>query len=264
VQKEINGITLRYTVDGPAGAPSLTFAHALSLDMRSWAAQVAHFQDRFQVVLLDLRGHAKTDLNGAPFSIEDLADDVVGLLDHLSIERTHFVGSSLGGMAGFALALDHPYRLASLTLLATQGVLPRERAAIQRENIAKMHADERGLALQVDAMLERLNRDGYRTADPEGYALLRDMATSSTVEGYERACIAIAAMNYDDRLGDIATPTLVVAGSIDASTTPERMAVYSTDIPNAQMSVIPGAAHFPNFDSPDAFNKVLDEFLSGL
>ena len=56
------------------------------------------------------------------------------------------------------------------------------RAAIQRENIAKMHADERGLALQVDAMLERLNRDGYRTADPEGYALLRDMATSSTVD----------------------------------------------------------------------------------
>ncbi|NKB58067.1 MAG: alpha/beta fold hydrolase [Alphaproteobacteria bacterium] len=264
MQQDINGVTLTYSLDGPADAPVLTLAHALSLDMRSWAPQIAFFRNRYRVLCFNLRGHAQTDVDGAPFSIEDLAGDVIGLLDHLNIDRTHFAGSSLGGMAGFALALDHPDRLASLTLLATQGVLPKERAQIQRENIAKMHADERGLALQVDAMLERLNRDGYRTDAPEGYAQLRDMATGGTVEGYERACVAIAAMNYDDRLGDIAAPTLVAAGSKDASTTPERMAIYGSDIPNARMSIIEGAAHFPNFDSPDAFNAVLDEFLTNL
>jgi pimeloyl-ACP methyl ester carboxylesterase len=90
------------------------------------------------------------------------------------------------------------------------------------------------------------------------------MAVCGTVEGYARACAAIAAMNYDDRLSDIAAPTLVVAGALDVSTTPERMAIYRDQIPGARMEIIANAAHFPNFDEPDAFNAVLEGFLAGL
>ena len=111
---------------------------------------------------------------------------------------------------------------------STQGVLPRERAEIQKRNIAKMNASQRGLELQVDAMLERLNRPGYREAEPEGYARQREMAVCGTVEGYARCCAAIAAMSYDDKLDRIATPTLVVAGSLDKSTSPERISPLST------------------------------------
>jgi pimeloyl-ACP methyl ester carboxylesterase len=185
------------------------------------------------------------------------------LLDHLGIARTHFVGSSLGGMVGYALALDHADRLDSVTFAATQGVLPTERAEIQKKNIAAMNASERGLELQVDAMLERLNRDGYRTENPDGYAKQREMAVCGTVDGYARCCAAIAAMSYDDKLERIATPTLVVAGSVDKSTSPERMAMYGDRIAGARMKIIENAAHFPNVDEPDAFNAILDGFLSG-
>ena len=78
----------------------------------------------YVVVRLDLRGHGKTDVGGGPFSIEDLAGDVVGVLDQLGIKRTNFVGSSLGAMAGMALAFDHRDRLSSLTFMASQGALP--------------------------------------------------------------------------------------------------------------------------------------------
>ncbi len=264
MERLINGVTQRYTLDGPDGAPVLTLAHALSLDLRSWDAQVAAFEDRYRVLSFDLRGHSHIDEDGGPFSIEDLAGDVVGLLDHLDIERTHFVGSSLGGMVGFALALNHADRLDSLTLVATQGELPEARALIQQKNIAAMNASERGLELQVDSMLERLTRAGYRTENPEGYATLREMAVCGTVEGYARCCAAIAAMNFDSRLADIKAPTLVVAGARDPSTTPERMAMYRDRIPGVRMAIVENAAHFPNFDEPDAFNAVLDGFLSRL
>ena len=264
MEQRINGITQRFTLDGPDGASVITFAHALSLDMRSWDPQVAFFKDRYRVLRFDLRGHSHIDENGDPFSIEDLAADVVGLLDHLGIARTHFVGSSLGAMAGYALALDHADRLDSITFLATQGALPRERVEIQKKNIAQMNASDRGLELQVDTMLERLNRDGYRAADPGGYAKQREMAICGTVEGYARSCAAIAAMNYDDKLEQITTPTLVVAGAVDKSTTPARMAMYGEQIAGARMEIIENAAHFPNVDEPDAFNAVLDGFLSKL
>lgn len=264
MEAKINGVTQRYTIDGPEGAPALTLAHALSLDMRSWAPQVAHFKDHYRVLCFDLRGHAKVDVDGKPFSVEDIAEDVIGLLDHLGIERTHYAGSSLGGMAGFALALDHPDRLLSLTLVATQGALPAERNHLLRENVAAMAADPRGLESKVDPMLDRLTRNGYREQDPDGYALLRDMATAGTVEGYSRACEACIAMNFDDRLEQIAVPTLVVAGAHDVATTPERMKMYRDRIPGARMAVLPSGAHFPNFDAPDEFNAALDEFLSGL
>ena len=264
MEHRINGIDQRFAFDGPDDAPVIAFAHALSLDMRSWDPQVDHFRDRYRVLRHDLRGHSHIDEDGAPFSIEDLADDVVGLLDHLGVARTHFVGSSLGGMVGFALALDHADRLDSVTFLATQGVLPAERAEIQKKNIALMNADPRGLELQVDAMLERLNRSGYREADPQGYVRQREMAVCGTVEGYARCCAAIAAMNYDGKLERITVPTLVVAGSLDKSTSPERMAMYGERIPDARMEIIENAAHFPNIDEPDAFNAVLDAFLSGL
>ncbi len=261
MEKLINGVNQRFEIDGPDGAPVITFAHALSLDLRSWNPQAAYFRDRYRVLRYDLRGHSHIDEGGGPFSIEDMADDVVGLLDHLDIARTHFVGSSLGGMVGYALALDHADRLDSVTFAATQGVLPAERAEIQKKNIAAMNDSERGLELQVDAMLERLNRDGYRTADPEGYAKQREMAVCGTVDGYARCCAAISAMSYDDKLERIATPTLVVAGSVDKSTSPERMAMYGERIAGARMEIIENAAHFPNVDEPDAFNAVLDGFL---
>lgn len=263
MEQLIDSVTQRFTLDGPDNAPVITFAHALSLDMRSWDPQVAFFKDRYRVLRHDLRGHSHIDEGGGPFSIEDMAGDVVGLLDHLDIACTHFVGSSLGGMVGYALASDHPKRLDSVTFLATQGTLPTNRAEIQRKNIALMNASECGLELQVDAMLERLNREGYRAADPVGYAEQREMAICGTVDGYARCCAAIAAMSYDDKLDRIATPTLIVAGSVDKSTPPARMAMYGEQIVGERMEIVENAGHFPNVDEPDAFNAVLDDFLSG-
>ena len=96
--RTINGVPLHFTLDGRDAAPMITFAHALFLDLRSFDPQVTAFRDTYRILRLDIRRHGRTDPDGAPFSQEDIADDVVGLLDCIGCGQTHFVGSSLGAM----------------------------------------------------------------------------------------------------------------------------------------------------------------------
>ena len=264
----INGVPINFTLDGPTGAPLITFAHALSLNLRSFDNQIDAFKDQYQVLRLDLRGHGKTDRDGGSFSMEDLADDVVGLWDHIGVEKSHFVGSSLGAMVGLAVALDHAGRLSSLTFMASQGALPPERIGVSRANIAAMRASDATaqttMANEADALMDRLLFDHDESTNPARFTLLRQILGDTTLFGQARAYEAILAMNYDNRLDEIYTPTLVLAGAQDNSTTPERMQMYKDGITGAQMELLQDAGHFPNLEQPNAFNATLKTFLNGL
>lgn len=264
----INGVPINFTLDGTTGAPLITFAHALSLNLRSFDDQIDAFKDQYRVLRLDLRGHGKTDKDGGSFSMEDLADDVVGLWDHIGVEKSHFVGSSLGAMVGLALALDHADRLSSLTFMASQGALPPERIGASRANIAAMRASDATsqttMADEADALMDRLLFDHNESTNPARFTLLRQILGDTTLFGQARAYEAILAMNYDNRLDEICTPTLVLAGAQDNSTTPERMQMYKDGITGAQMELLQDAGHFPNLEQPNAFNATLKTFLNGL
>jgi 3-oxoadipate enol-lactonase len=262
----INGVSLNYTLDGPPNAPVITFAHALSLNLRSWDLQIAAFTDRYRVLCIDMRGHGGTDRNGGAFSIEDLADDVAGLLDHLSVAKTHFVGSSLGAMVGFAMAFNHPNKLASLMFMASQGALPDAGVTSARERIAAMRASdataETTMAAQADATIERLMHNPADDGHAARVQLMRHILGDTTLFGQARAYEAILDMNYDNRLGEIHTPTLIVAGAQDSSTPPSRMQMYADGIAGARMEIIEAAGHFPNVDQPGAFNALLNNFIN--
>jgi 3-oxoadipate enol-lactonase len=264
----INSVPINFTLDGTTGAPLITFAHALSLNLRSFDDQIDAFKDQYRVLRLDLRGHGKTDKDGGSFSMEDLADDVVGLWDHIGVEKSHFVGSSLGAMVGLALALDHADRLSSLTFMASQGALPLERIGASRANIAAMRASDATaqttMADEADALMNRLLFDHDESTNPARFTLLRQILGDTTLFGQARAYEAILAMNYDNRLDEICTPTLVLAGAQDNSTTPERMQMYKDGITGAQMELLQDAGHFPNLEQPNAFNATLKTFLNGL
>jgi 3-oxoadipate enol-lactonase len=258
----LNGIDHHYRVEGPENAPVLTLAHAQGFTLESWAAQIAHFSDRYRVLAPDLRGHGDTAMAGKPYRIEDLALDILALLDALGIQRTHYAGASLGGMAGFALAQDHAERLHSVSFVTTQGILPQTSIDGQHAATTVMRAD--GAEARADGVLERYLRKGYRETNPESYAELRRQFTTNPVEGYAEAGNAIFAMNFDPRIGKIDLPTMVIAGSEDIATTPERMTLYRDGIPGSKMSVIPNAGHMPYVEEADMFNKVLAGFLDSL
>ncbi len=261
-QLRIGDIDHRYTLDGPDGAPVITLGHAQGFNLESWSDQVAALRDSYRVLTLDFRGHGETGVAPAPYRIEDLAGNVIGLLDALDIERTHYAGASLGGMAGFALALDHADRIASVSFVTTQGVLPE--ASIERQRAATAIMRRDGMAAQADTVLHRYLRPGYQEEEPERYAALRQQFADMPVEGYAMAGEAIFAMRFDDRLGDIAVPTMVIAGEQDSATTPDRMTLYRDRIAGARMAIVENAGHMPYVEQADAFTAVLRDFLDGL
>lgn len=262
---DVDGVTLNYLLEGRESAPAITFVHGQAFDLSTWSAQAREFHHRYRVLRLDLRGHGDSGIGDvADLRMRHLAADVLGLLDALGIERTHYVGKSLGGMIGFELALEHPDRLRSVTFVATQGAMPAGSVERMHANVDRFRAAGATLGANAQTLLDRYVAPAWRDANPEAYAALRDRVAAQSVEGYARTTEAILAMDYDRRLAGIRVPTMVVAGEIDAPTPPSRMEIYRDRIPGARMAVIRGAAHLPNLEKPAAFNQALAGFLDGL
>ena len=259
---ERDGVQTVYEVHGDADRPALLFGHAQILSRAQFAPQVEAFADRYRVIALDFRGHGESPVSPASYRMEDLARDAVAVLDTEGVERAHYLGSSLGGMVGFALALEHAPRLASVTFLATQGLLPAANGERIRKTVARLAVLGDNMAPAAEEIIARYTTEAWRAAEPESHARLVEIASTNSLAGYEHSGGAIMAMDYDGRLGEIATSALVVAGEHDVPTPPGRMALYRDRIRGADMAVIEGAAHFPNWDRAEAFNRVFGDFLA--
>lgn len=124
-------------VTGRPDGPAVVLSNSLGSTHRMWDAQIAALEERFRVVRYDTRGHGDSPVPPGPYSIDELADDVIGLLDRLGIERAHLVGLSLGGMTMMRVAARNPERVDRLALLCSAAYLPpaqgwRDRAALVR------------------------------------------------------------------------------------------------------------------------------------
>jgi pimeloyl-ACP methyl ester carboxylesterase len=103
-----NGVSMNCRLEGPAGAPVLTFSHSLAADLSMWDPQMPALAARYRVLRYDTRGHGGTDAPAGPYSLGQLAEDARALLAALGIHRTHWIGLSMGGMIGQTLALSAP------------------------------------------------------------------------------------------------------------------------------------------------------------
>jgi len=253
-----NGTSLFYDLTGPAEAPAVAFSNSLGTSLEMWDQQVRALSNRYRCLRYDTRGHGRSEVVEGPFSVDDLADDLAGLLAALDIPRAHVVGLSLGGMTAQALAVRHPERVASLVLIATAAHLPppegwEERAALVREQ---------GMEAIVDAVMAR-----WFTADtvdlaPELVRPVRERFLSLDPQGYAATCLAIRDMDLRSRIGGIAAPTLVVAGEDDPATPVEMAEEIHARIAGSELTVVPEAAHLIAVEQADAVNTLIEEFLA--
>lgn len=129
-----NGLQLEYALSGPAGAEWLCFVHGLSANMQQFAAQQAHFQGDYRVLLVSLRAHGGSSAPAQgtleAYTIETLARDVLALWDELGVRQVHYVGNSLGGLIGYELLRLAPERLKTLTTFGTTAALESPRALV--------------------------------------------------------------------------------------------------------------------------------------
>ena len=110
----VNGISVNYTIDGPANAPVVAMSHSLATDISMWDPTVPALAGRFRVLRYETRGHGQTEAPKGAYTLDQLADDALALLKSLGISRMHWVGLSMGGMIGQTLALKAPEVFLSL------------------------------------------------------------------------------------------------------------------------------------------------------
>lgn len=238
-------------------APVLVLSNSLGSDLSMWDAQVGPLSDRFRVVRYDTRGHGRSPVPDGPYSLDDLVDDVVALLDRLGLERAHFAGLSLGGMTGMRLAAREPGRVDRLALLCTAPVMPP--ASGWTDRAATVRAD--GVGAIAPAVVARWFTEEFRAADPTRVSAYEQMVASTPAEGYAGCCEAIAAMDLVTAgdLQRISAPTLAVAGASDPAAPPARLQEIVDAVPDARLLVVERAAHLANAEQPDTVTTALVE-----
>jgi 3-oxoadipate enol-lactonase/4-carboxymuconolactone decarboxylase len=247
-------VELHHRIEGPDGAPVVMFASSLGTTMEMWADQAAALAGRHRVLRYDHRGHGGSPVPPGPYTIDELAEDAVALLDRLGIERVTFCGLSLGGMVGMTLALRAPERIERLVLCCTSRFLaPPEQWT---ERAATVRAE--GVEAIAPATIERWLTP---SAPPEMVARLYSLLRGTPAEGYAACCEAIAGHDLRGALGAIRAPTLVIAGAHDPSAPPAELEAIAGEIPGARLHVLGGAAHLASVEQAGAFNRTLAQFL---
>ncbi len=254
---DLSQARLYYVVDGPADAPVLVLSNSLGTNADMWAQQVPALSRHFRVVRYDTRGHGRSSVPEGEYRFEQLADDVVELLDHLGVARAHFCGLSMGGPTGLTLALNHPGRIDRLVLCNTAARIGSAQGWTDR--IATVQ--QTGLANMAYGVVERWLTDGFRTREPGLTQVLVDMLRRTPDAGYNGNCAALRDADLRPRLGEIRARTLVIAGTHDLAATPADGKYLTEHIGGARYVEL-DTSHISNWENPEAFTRAVLDFLT--
>jgi 3-oxoadipate enol-lactonase len=252
-----NGIDISYRIDGPEDGPVVMLSNSLASDLTMWDAQISALADKYRVLRYDQRGHGGTQATTPPYSFDLLLDDAVGLMRALGIEKVHFCGLSMGGMTGQLFGAKHPELLSSLILCDTTSRMPDPSVWDDRIDAARTQ----GMKALAPSTLERWFTAPYRETKTDEVARVGTMIADTPVDGFVGCCNAIAAMDYTPILKDIKTPTLVIVGADDPSTTVEHSRIIHEAVVGSELCVLDQAAHLSNIEQADGFNSALRTFL---
>lgn len=260
MKAEINGARIHYRREG-AGFPVLML-HAGIADSRMWQPQADEFAKHFDVIRPDMRGFGDSELPPRRWSP---VADVIALMDELGLKPAHLIGCSIGGGLAVDIAIDHPARVSKLVLVGS-AVSGADFGKNYPELWAEINAADE--AKDMDALNEaeaRIWLDGPRRERGHVAGRLRELfldmngrSMSSDFENAPRNELDPPAVH---RLYEITASTLVVVGDEDVPPVLDTVDLLMASIKGARKTVIHDAAHLPNLEHPDEFNRIVLDFL---
>jgi 3-oxoadipate enol-lactonase len=255
-------VRLAARLEGPDGAPAVVLGNPLGTTSAIWDAQAAVLRRRFRLLRYELRGHgapgARSPAPPGPYSIAELAADVLGLLGEHDITSAAYCGVSLGGMIGIWLAAHAPERISSLAACCTATIpMPSRQAWLDRAALVRAG----GPAAISDMVRPRLFTPGFVARAPAAVARVMDMLHGTDPEGYAGCAEAIAGMDLRPALASVAAPALVIAGAEDPAAPPWQAARTAAAIAGARLRVIRGTSHLALYQTP---GPVTDAILAHL
>ncbi|PLC50054.1 3-oxoadipate enol-lactonase [Pollutimonas subterranea] len=253
----LKDVDLHYALAGDQSAPVLVLSNSLGTTMDMWQPQLAELSSHFQVLRYDTRGHGQSSVPQGPYSVAQLGEDVIGLLDHLNLDRVHFCGLSMGGITGMWLALNHADRIHKLVLSNTAAYIgPPENWTNRAATVQKD-----GMASIADSVVARWLTPDYAQAHAEQVEVLKAMLASTPADGYAANCIAVRDNDLRQEVGGIRAPTLVISGTGDMPTPPSDGKFLHSQIQGSEYLEL-DAAHLSNQEQVSSYTNALIKFLS--
>jgi 3-oxoadipate enol-lactonase len=250
-------VDLNHEVHGAPDAPPVVLVPSLGTALGMWDRLAAALVESHRVVRLDLRGHGWSPAPHGPYTVDDLADDVLGLADRLELDRFALVGLSIGGVVGQTIAVREPDRLTALVACCTGPKLSTPDDWHERAGRVRTQ----GMSWLVEPSIARWFTPRFAAAHPEEVDRIVRMLLTTPPEGYAACCEALAGFDLTDRIGDITAPTLVVVGSEDPVAPPGLGRRMADTIPKADLVVLDDAGHLANVGRPDRFNAAVLDHL---
>lgn len=241
-------------VDGPAAGTPLLLLHSLGTSIEVWDAQARALAGPFRVIRPDFRGHGLTAEADGPYGIDDLAVDVLAVLDALNIGAAHVAGLSLGGMVAQAMAHRAPDRVLSLLLVDTAMVIPPAQGWFDRAALVRAQ----GLGVIADAVMGRWVTPGFLN-EPAAHGL-RTMLMRTPPEAYALAAEAIGRADLTPHTSALQITTTVIVGALDEATPVASAQAMATAL-QATLTVLPSVAHIPTIEAPDAVTAAMRAHL---
>jgi pimeloyl-ACP methyl ester carboxylesterase len=268
VARTDDGVDLFYESTG-AGVP-IVFVHEFAGDMRSWELQVRHFSRRYRTIVFNARGYPPSAVPPDVGSYSQLraAADIVAVMDHAGIKQAHTVGLSMGGFATLHFGLNFPERALSLCVAGCgygAELAQRDRFRDEAAACAAILL-EQGMQVFGEKYAYGPTRLPFLRSDPRGFAefkaqLLEHSALGSanTQLGVQRERPSLYTLT--DLLSKLTVPTIIVNGDEDWPCLAPGIMLKET-IPSAALAIIPNCGHTMNIEAPDAFNRIVDDFLT--
>lgn len=244
--------SLRYA--GAGNGNAIVLLHPIAMRLEFWAPVAERLARTNRVISLDLRGHGENARSHAPFTIADLADDVVALAHALDLRQAVFVGCSLGGMVAQAVALGAPELVSGLVLANTTHTMTEQSRGVM---LQRAKAAGEGLEQTVDADIERWFSPSYRTTQIRTVDLVRRWVLANDKNVVANGWRAIASLDHREAVAAIDCPVIVTTGSLDPAAPSEQARAMARDFRRARFEEIPNAGHFSPLERPDAFAEIV-------
>jgi len=256
---EHSAVALHHVIDGPADGPPLVLLGSLGSALDMWEPQLPALIEQWRVIRVDHLGHGGSPVPPGPYTVAELAGDVLALLDRLELDRVTFAGLSLGGMVGMYLASETPERIYRLTLMATSAGWPDPtpwQARIEAVSTG-------GTEAIAPAVVKNWFTPDYAAAHPDRVAWAENSVRKTPDLGYLGCCQAIRDWDHTNRLGAITAPTLAIWGTADPSTPEEpHGTTIAAGISGIRFERVDGA-HLLNIERADEVTTLLTEHLRG-
>jgi 3-oxoadipate enol-lactonase len=257
-----DGTRIHYEVTGLTKRAPVLLVQGLGGEKNSWNLQRAALALRHRTIAFDNRGAGRSDKPDGKYNLEEMADDAIAVLDAAGIENAHVVGLSMGGAISQIIALKHPNRVRSLTLVATAC-----RNHAWREELLQSWAttaeNEGMTAVGKEAARWMIGPRSFRRVLPAlGWmGPLQLFNPPNAFVSQVKAILSTDDGALNTELANISCPTMVVVGNQDVLTPRGDAEEIASLIPTAELVVISGGAHGLHIEHASTFNRILLEFL---